>query len=71
MTRPIVIIEVSGGVAEYTVGSNPDGVDVKIIDHDNPSVEHYIKPSDKVLSPAECKNYVKGFEDTFYTEEDD
>lgn len=65
VSKPIVIIEVNGGVAEYTVGNTGVGVDVIIIDHDNPSVEHCGKPNN-VMTDNECDKIVIDYEQTYY-----
>lgn len=65
MSKPIVIIEVKGGVAEYTIGNTKTGVDVIIVDHDMPSVSHCGSPF-KVKSDNECDKEVTDWEQTYY-----
>lgn len=66
MSKQIVIIEIRGGVAEYTLGNTKNGVDVIVIDHDVKSVDH-LRPNE-IASDNQCDAYVIGFENNFSIE---
>lgn len=70
MNKAIVIIEVNGGVASFTVRNCDNPVQVVIIDHDNPSVE-FIEDPPNILLDGECAEYVQKYEKKYYPDNED